>query len=204
METTTVNREVSIHTNMTDNRSDAESTGQNKYSYPERYEITVNLAEVGLIKIRPICREDVHKFEAFFKELTPRSIYLRFFSFLKQLSPQMLERLTQVDYAEEIALVALTQDDVQEKIVGDARVIHTPPGNSAEFSILVSDTLQGKGIGACLLDHCFFIAQQRGFKHIYGVVLAENSQMLALGRKLKFTSRLVVGSNEYELSKTLD
>ena len=204
IETVSYLKEQSIQAKIHEKRPDPEITIPPGCSYPDRYDIITNLPGVGLIKIRPICKEDASGFETFFKELTPRSIYLRFFSFLRQLPPQMLERFTEIDYDREIALIALLQKDLSEKMVGDARVINTPPGDSAEFSILVSDALQGKGIGACLLRHCFAIARQRGFKHIHGAVLAENRQMLALGRKLRFTIRYVVGASEYELSKILD
>lgn len=177
---------------------------QDEYSYPDHYEVMVDLPEVGPIQVRPIRKEDAGMFESFFHELSPRSVYLRFFSFLKELPPKMLERFTRIDYDQEIALVALMRDGLLEKMVGDARVVKTAVKDSAEFSILVNDQLQGKGIGACLLNHCFVIARKRCFKHIHGIVLAENRQMLALGRKLNFSIKHVAGTSEYELYKSLD
>lgn len=173
-------------------------------SYPDCYEFIANLPDVGPIKVRPIRPEDLYLFQAFFDELTPRSIYMRFFTYLKQLPPKMLKQFIQVDYEREIALVALQTKGGLEKIVGDARVIQSHPNGGAEFSILVSDAWQGKGIGACLLRHCFAIARKRNYKRIHGFVLAENRQMLALGRKLNFTIRYVAGTTEYELSKALE
>ncbi len=172
--------------------------------YPECYDFLINLPGVGKINIRPIRTSDEDLFQSFFKALSPRSVYLRFFTFLKQLPPRMLEQFTQIDYQREIALVALLKNGDSEVMVGDGRVIETVPGHSAEFSILISDNLQGKGIGACLLRHCFDIARQRGFKVIHGVVLAENRQMLALGRKMNFTIKHVAGTTEYELTKILE
>lgn len=172
--------------------------------YPDNYEFTVNLPDVGAVTVRPIRSEDASLFQSFFKALTPRSVYLRFFTFLKELPPKMFDRFICVDYDQEIALVALLEEDGVEKIVGDARVIRTIDKCSAEFSILVSDKWQGKGIGACLLRHCFAIARKRRLKYIHGVVLAENRQMLALGRKLNFSVRHLAGTTEYELSKALE
>jgi acetyltransferase len=68
----------------------------------------------------------------------------------------------------------------------------------------VADQYQGKGIGACLLAHCLNIARQRDIKEIFGMVLAENLQMLALGRKMNFTVSYCPSTREYELTKTLD
>ncbi len=171
-------------------------------SYPDNYEMTVELAEVGQLLIRPIREYDAPALDELFKTLTPHSVYLRFFSFLRQLPPEMLARFTRIDYSREIALVALSLEDGKDKIVGDARVVATDNEGSAEFSVMVSQPLQGKGIGACLLANCLAIANQKGYRRIYGLVLAENRQMLALGRKLGFIVKHIPGCTEYELSRT--
>jgi acetyltransferase len=170
-------------------------------SYPDNYEVMVDIAQVGRIKVRPFSPEDIALWEALFQSLTPRSVYLRFFCFMKQLSPSMQRRLTCIDPEQEIALVAMLQRDCDQIMVGDARVIETQSRQSAEFSVLVADHYQGKGIGACLLSHCLDIARKRGIRHIFGMVLADNIQMLALGRKLGFSVVYCQGSREYELSK---
>lgn len=170
-------------------------------SYPENYELSVELPEVGPLCIRPIRAYDAASLEELFKTLTPHSVYLRFFSFIRQLPPDMLARFTRIDYSREIALVALSNQEGKEEMVGDARVVATDNEGSAEFSVMVSQPLQGKGIGACLLANCLAIAHQRGFRRIYGLVLAENRQMLALGRKLGFAIKHLPGSTEYELSR---
>lgn len=172
--------------------------------YPQRYEFSLNIPTVGLIHVRPIRSDDVGLFEGLFNALSQQSVYLRFFSFLRQLPPQMLERLTQVDYEQEIVLVALQRQSGHEIMLGDARIIQTSDTGSAEFSVVVRDELHGKGIGACLLRHCLAIARRRGFRHICGFVLPDNRQMLALGRKLGFTIHHVHGSVEYELTIDFD
>jgi acetyltransferase len=171
-------------------------------SYPDSYDLTVELAEVGRLCIRPIREYDAPGLDELFKTLTPHSVYLRFFTFLRQLPPDMLARFTRIDYSREIALVALSTEDGKDKIIGDARVVATDNEGSAEFSVMVSQSLQGKGIGACLLANCLAIANQKGYRRIYGLVLAENRQMLALGRKLGFTIKHLPGGTEYELSRT--
>lgn len=138
-----------------------------------------------------------------FNALSPQSIYLRFFSVLRQLPPQMLERLSQVNYDQEIVLVALQEENGREIMLGDARIIQISD-TSAEFSVVVRDPLQGRGLGASLLGHCLAIARQRRFKWICGFVLPENKQMLRLGKKLGFVIQHVPGSREFELTKTFD
>jgi len=85
-------------------------------------------------------------------------------------------------------------------MLGVARVILAHNPKEAEFSIIVGDPWQGKGIGAALLSRCISIAKERGIQKVMGAVLAENTQMLALGKKFGFKINKVVGAGEYELS----
>jgi GNAT superfamily N-acetyltransferase len=73
-------------------------------------------------------------------------------------------------------------------MLGAARVILQHNQKDAEFAVLVGDPWHGRGIGAHLLTTCLDIARERGFRSIWGMVLAENKGMLALGRKLGFPS----------------
>jgi acetyltransferase len=112
----------------------------------------------------------------------------------------MLARFTQIDYDRHIALVALAESKTNEKMLGVARVIIGRNPREAEFSVAVSDAWHGKGIGAALLQQCVSIAEERGIQRVMGTVLAENTQMLALGRKLGFSIKKEQGVPEYELS----
>ena len=170
--------------------------------YPTQYESRIHLADVGDLLIRPIRPEDAYLLEELFAALSPQSIYYRFFSPIKQLSPAMLARFTQIDYDREIALVAITDSENSEKMLGAARVILQTNLRDAEFAVLVGDPWQGCGIGAHLLAKCLDIAKERHFGIIWGTVLAENKGMLALGRKLGFTIKRGGQSGEFDL--TLD
>ena len=81
-----------------------------------------------------------------------------------------------------------------------ARIISPVRQNQAEFAVAAGDPWQGKGIGVELLRNCLLIARECGIKKVMGIVLAENIQMLALGRKLGFKITRAPGGMEYELS----
>lgn len=170
--------------------------------YPGHYESrTVTTGGLSIF-LRPIKPEDAPLFVDLFQSLSPTSIYYRFFSPLKSPSPSMLARFTQIDYDREIALVAL-EDGEQERMLGVARVIADPDGRRAEFSVLVGDPWQGKGVGAKLLEKCLAIARERAIETVCGTVLPENTQMLALGRKLGFRVSRTPEPGEFELSADL-
>ena len=157
---------------------------------------------IGPISIRPLKDEDEALFIALFQSLSSRSVYLRFFTPLKTLPEATLHRLTRIDSNRHIALTALLHVDTEEKMVGVARVILEDNPKQAEFSVLVGDHWQGKGIGANLLQRCIDIAMNRGVETIYGTVLSENTQMLALGRKLGFKMETIPREPAYHLSLT--
>ena len=167
--------------------------------YPAHYE-TVAITR-GLIKIliRPIRPEDAPLMAELFDSLSTRSIYQRFFSLMKRLPTNMLARFTQIDYDREIALVAFREEKPTEQMMGVSRVIIEHDLKNAEFSVLVGDAWQGKGVGAELLKNSLRIARERGIESIWGLVLTENTQMLALGKKMGFKILRVPESNTFEM-----
>lgn len=168
--------------------------------YPDQYEEHTQTNTGIDIFVRPIRPEDAPLLIELFESLTPQSVYRRFFTPMKRLPHSLLARFTQIDYDRHIALVALPESESKETMLGVARVIMGRNLKEAEFSVVVSDPWQGKGIGAALLQRCISIAKERGIETVMGTVLAENTHMLALGKKLGFKIKRMSGAGEYELS----
>jgi acetyltransferase len=168
--------------------------------YPQEDESHMVSVDGRPILIRPVKPEDAPLFTALFKTLSPTTIYYRFFGALKELNPDMLARFTQIDYDREIALVASDEASQTDNILGVARIIGDPDGKTGEFAVLVGDAWQGKGIGSNLLEKCLAIAKKQGFKTVHGIVLHENRNMLALGKKLGFGTNSESDSGENELT----
>ena len=167
--------------------------------YPQEEESHMVSVDGRRIFIRPVKPEDVPLFTALFKVLSPTTIYYRFFGLLKELKPEMLARFTQIDYDREIALVAIDEDWETDRMLGVARIIGDPDGKTGEFAVLVGDAWQGKGIGSNLLEKCLSIAEKQGFESVHGIVLRENRNMLALGKKLGFHIKREPDSGDNEL-----
>ncbi len=167
--------------------------------YPEEDESHMLSTDGLKIFIRPVKPEDAPLFTALFKKLTPTTIYYRFFGMLKELKPKMLDRFTQIDYDREIALVALDEAAQTDSMLGVARIIGEPDGKIGEFSVLVGDAWQGKGIGSSLLEKCLAIAEKQGFETVHGIVLRENRNMIMLGKKLGFEIGRDPGTSDNKL-----
>ncbi|GBC59133.1 CoA-binding protein [Desulfonema ishimotonii] len=167
--------------------------------YPNRHEAHIVTRDGEKLFIRPIRPEDAPLMVRMFEKLSPRSVYYRFFAPIRSLRHEMLARFTQIDYDRETALVAI-REEAGEEMLGVGRVITERNGKNGEFAVLIADACQGMGIGAELLSRCLSIAQEQGLEKVWGLVLPENRNMLALGRKLGFTVRPDPDSGDYMLS----
>jgi len=173
-------------------------------SYPWEYEKKDQTIDGQELFIRPIRPSDAGLLIDHFSSLSPKSVYYRFFSPVKQLSKIMLIRFTQIDYDREIALVALMGNGEDKRITGVCRIIIEPDKTLGEFAMAISDNWQGKGIGSSLLKLCLKAACSKGIKQVVGIVLAENTQMLRLARKLGFSIKHHPDSGEYDLTIDLE
>ena len=59
--------------------------------------------------------------------------------------------------------------------------------NRAEFAIILSDGLQGQGLGTHLLSLLVDIGRQEGLKGIFGHILPDNYGMRRVAKKVGFT-----------------
>jgi acetyltransferase len=138
------------------------------------------------IVIRPIRPEDAEIEQAFIRGLSPESKYFRFMNSIHELSLEMLVRFTQIDYHNEMALVAINQGVDGEEEIGVARYMTNPDKKTCEFAIVVSDKWQGKGIARLLMNKLIDIARNRGLEVMEGQVLGNNYRMLELMKSLNF------------------
>jgi acetyltransferase len=156
-------------------------------AYPDEYE-TKGVTKAGVhLFIRPIKPEDAPMLQELWSSLSPRTLYYRFSSPVKKLTPELLVRFTQIDYDREIALIALDSTSAGDRMLGVARLNGQPGDDKAEFAIVIGDPWQGLGVGAKLLSCLVAIALRRKIKNLWGLALKENRAMLELCRKLGWT-----------------
>ena len=171
--------------------------------YPNQYEMMATTKTGINILIRPIRPEDAPLMVELFRTLSPQTIYYRFFMSLKTISHEMLVQLTQIDYDRDMALVAIQETEGKEQMLGVARIMTNPGGESPEFAVLVGDPWQGRGVGAKLMEHLLAIAGERQLESISGIILGANRNMLAFARKFGFEIVKVPDSPEYKVSINL-
>lgn len=156
--------------------------------YPEEWVTRWTTKSGEALTIRPIRPEDAEAHGEFFRRLTPEDIRWRFFSQLRELPPQQIARMTQLDYDREMAFVAIRRrPDGAEDMLGVSRLIREPDGATGEFAVIVDRQMKGQGLGRHLMERLFDWARANGIATIAGQVLADNAPMLAFVRALGFT-----------------
>ncbi|WP_237215242.1 bifunctional acetate--CoA ligase family protein/GNAT family N-acetyltransferase [Falsiroseomonas oryziterrae] len=156
--------------------------------YPEEWVTRWRAKRGEEFVIRPIRPEDAEAHGAFFRRLTPEDIRWRFFSQLRELPPQQIARMTQLDYDREMAFVAVrSRPDGTEDLLGVSRLIREPDGVTGEFAVIVDRAMKGQGLGRHLMERLFDWARANGIGVIAGQVLADNAPMLAFVQGLGFT-----------------
>jgi GNAT superfamily N-acetyltransferase len=133
-------------------------------------------------RVRPIRPDDGARLVQFHARLSPRSVYLRFFSAHPVLSEKEVTRFTAVDYDARLALVATADDH----LIGVARYDRPPGASEAEVAFVVDDEYQHHGIGSELLDELADAAYARGVTVFRAETLAENRTMLDVFRHAGF------------------
>jgi acetyltransferase len=139
------------------------------------------------VTIRAIRPEDEPLHRAFIAHVAPADLRLRFFSSRRELPRTELARLVQIDYAREMAFIALdTAPDGTQETLGVVRAVCDPDDVEAEFAILVRTDVQGRRLGSVLMSKMVGYLRSRGIRRMTGFVLRENAAMHALVLGLGF------------------
>ena len=154
--------------------------------YPNADESHMVSVDGRRIFVRPVKPEDSPLFTAFFKTLSPTTIYYGFFGALKELNPEMLARLTQIDYDRRIAQWPSMRN--RKPIVCWGLPESSAMRMARRMNLPFWWVMPGKARASVknLLQKCLSIAEKQGFQTVNGVVLTQEQDLLALGKKLGF------------------
>ncbi len=159
------------------------------HPYPSDLVRRTQLNDGTDIIIRPIRPEDAEIEARFVRELSKEAKYFRFMNSLQELSQEMLVRFTQIDYHNEMALIAVKPTGTGEEQIGVARYTTDLDKTSCEFALVVSDKWRSRGIGHILMRDLMDVARDRNLEKMQGQVLSSNTKMLELVASLNFQIR---------------
>src|SRR5690606_30406033 len=110
------------------------------HPYPSHLVTECTLPDDTRVTLRPIRPEDAALTTAFVHELSPETRYQRFMNTVRELSPAMTIRLTQIDYDRDMAFVTTTIEDGRERPIGVCRYPAHQQRQSCKSAELVADT----------------------------------------------------------------
>jgi len=127
------------------------------------------------VVIRPILPEDSERLIEAFARLSEESRYRRFGTPVRHLTDDQVRYLTEIDYDDHMAWVALDPAAAGEPGLGVARYVRIPGEPTvAEAAVTVVDSHQGLGLGSILLGVLGLSAVAHGIRTFRAYVLEEN------------------------------
>jgi RimJ/RimL family protein N-acetyltransferase len=144
----------------------------------------VTLRDGEKVLLRPLKAEDAALYPDFLAEVSHDDLRLRFFAPMRQLSPEMIDKLVHYDPARAMAFIAIAQPS--GRMLGVVRLHDDDGGASGEFAILLRTRLKGHGLGWLMMQHMIANAKEKGLTTVRGQVLAENATMLLMCEELGF------------------
>jgi acetyltransferase len=148
--------------------------------YPARLADTIEW-EGRRVEIRPVKPEDLSLHEELFEQVAPADLRLRFFSSRRELPRSEVARFVQIDYAREMAFVAIDHPAGGiRQMLGLVQAACDPDNIEAEVAILVRSDLKGRGLGRLLMDRMIAYLRDHGTQRLAAHVLQENEVMRAL------------------------
>ncbi len=143
------------------------------------------------ILLRRIAPEDKDALVAGLGHLSERSVYQRFLAPKPRLTSSELRYLTEVDFVDHYALVAVLARS-PEVVVGVGRWVRsTDAPADAEIAIVVADDLQGRGVGTQLGRALTDAARARGIARFTASMLPSNQAAHRLFAKISSQLRTV-------------
>jgi acyl-CoA hydrolase len=149
-------------------------------TYPEELERYDTLRDGTEIFFRPIKPTDEPALSEMLYSLSEKTVRTRYMTHTMAFPHKDIQRVTNIDYRQDIAIVGVVPRVSGEEIVAIAQYFLDPRTQSAEVAFLVQDEWQRKGMGTFLLDYVTQIAKQRGVKKFWAKVLPSNEPMLTI------------------------
>ncbi len=167
--------------------------------YPRKYETTATFRGRLELRFRPIQPTDEELLREFFYSHSEQTILQRYFTAVRHLSHERLQKLVTLDYANDMAIIGLQRHEGRDRIIAVGRYYRDPATNFAEAAFTIHDELQRRGIGTFLLEYLIRIARENGIEGFTASVLPSNHGMLRVFHKAARNLETRTSGDIYEL-----
>jgi GNAT superfamily N-acetyltransferase len=152
----------------------------------KQYSDTLSTRHGEPLNVRFVEPRDTEELLHYFRSLSTRSRYNRFFGAISELPKGLLHDFLEVGERERFTVVATKMVDGFETIVAEARYAFHEQTATLEFGLSVGDRWQGQGIASALLKNLECRAAALAAEHMFGDTLRSNEAMISLARKSGF------------------
>jgi RimJ/RimL family protein N-acetyltransferase len=145
------------------------------------YHATEHLRDQREMAIRAIRPDDKGLVIEALSKISAESIYRRLFRVKTDATAEDLKKITEVDFVNTVALVAVMGKNGDDEIVAGGRYMRhrgSEVEHRAEVAFMVGDALQGQGIASRIFKHLAIIAIGSGVRQFEAEVLPSNRAML--------------------------
>ena len=134
----------------------------------------VRLQNGAEVVVRPIRPDDKTLLAEGMRHLSRQSVYQRFLAPKRALNPAELRYLTEIDFRDHVAFVAVRAEE-PGVLVGVGRWVRSRHDREvAEIAFVVSDELQRQGLGTALAEALADAARERGVRRFVATMLPDN------------------------------
>ena len=160
--------------------------------YPAHFESDVVLRNGRTLRLRPVRPDDHDPLLEFYRDLSPDSLYYRFFD-VRTPEAALEYSPVDVDYVRDFGVIG----EIGGEIVGVAHYLSSAAQPKvAEVAFAIADKVQGCGIGTHLLQKLAEVGRTNGVERFRAETMTENQRMLDvfLCSGFDVTSRTADGS----------
>ena len=148
------------------------------------------LPQGSLVRFRHVRPDDEPLVADAIRTASRETLLHRFFSPIRNVSPDLLRKLLAIDRSQGACIVGVTLDEGKARIICGARYVRIAKEDAAEIALTVHDDFQRRGLGSFMLQLLVRLARADGIRSFEADVMVSNVGMMKLLRTLKLTSTI--------------
>jgi acyl-CoA hydrolase/predicted acetyltransferase len=156
-----------------------------KAVYPVQLEKTIAI-DGEAVTIRPAKPVDERRIQEHYYSLTKEDVLTRFFCQKTTFGRPEMESRSNVDYVNDLALIAVVGEFGFSKVIGVAESMKIDDLNMTEVAFSISKEYQGKGLGALFLKKIAAATRANGISGLIAFTFPSNKAMIALFKTLPY------------------